>query len=365
MPDLITSVHTDFNSLPPACTALFASGSGDIFSTLPWYQNFSRTIASVTGRLRIYTVADASGQVGLVMPMWQRSPTGILKARSLQPVANYYTGLFAPLMSGDQADSAAHLKAWAQALMAELPRWQRINLFPLEKDAAHYEAIVVALRGAGFRTQRYFSFGNWYLKIAGRTYEEYFNGLPSKLRHTVMRKSRQLGAMQGFHISILTEPWQSAEGARVFDRVYGASWKNPEAYPAFIPGMIQTCAANGWLRMGVAYLNGVTVAFQIWIVHGGVASIYKLAYDEAHAKLSIGSVLTATMMHQVIDVDKVTEVDYLSGDEEYKRAWMSDRRERWGIAAFNPYTLRGALDGARHLLGRRIKDMLPTRGRVG
>jgi CelD/BcsL family acetyltransferase involved in cellulose biosynthesis len=357
-PELITTVHADFNALPPACAGLFALAGGDVFSTLPWYENFSRGVTSMSGALRIYAVTDAAGQARLVMPMWQQAQVGVLAGRTLQPVANHYTGLYSPL-THPEGDEAEALGAWACALMAELPRWQRINLFPMATETTNFEALQVALRRAGFRTQPYFCFANWYLKVAGRSYEEYFDSLPSKLRHTVIRKSRQLGAMQGFHIAILTEPWQSAEGARVFDRVYGASWKNPEAYPAFIPGLIQTCATQGWLRMGVAYLNGVAVAFQIWIVHGEVASIYKLAYDEAHAKLSIGSVLTATMMHHVIDHDKVSEVDYLSGDEEYKRDWMSDRRERCGIAAFNPRTLRGALSGARNLLGRRLKALLP------
>jgi CelD/BcsL family acetyltransferase involved in cellulose biosynthesis len=51
----------------------------------------------------------------------------------------------------------------------------------------------------------------------------------------------------------------------------------------------------------------------------------KIAYDEQYAKLSIGTVLT-TLMPYVIDVDRVRIVDYLSGDDEYKRTWLSHRR---------------------------------------
>jgi len=51
----------------------------------------------------------------------------------------------------------------------------------------------------------------------------------------------------------------------------------------------------------------------------------------------------------------VTEVDYLSGDDGYKKDWMSQRRERWGILALNPRTPRGVLAIARHVGGRAVK----------
>jgi hypothetical protein len=47
------------------------------------------------------------------------------------------------------------------------------------------------------------------------------------------------------------------------------------------------------------------------------------------------------LMEHVLDQDKVNEVDYLTGDDTYKAAWMSDRRERWGLVAYNLKTARG------------------------
>jgi len=48
-------------------------------------------------------------------------------------------------------------------------------------------------------------------------------------------------------------------------------------------------------------------------------------------------------MRYVIDIDKVACVDYLSGDDAYKKEWMSHRRERWGIMIFNWRTWKGCL----------------------
>jgi CelD/BcsL family acetyltransferase involved in cellulose biosynthesis len=60
-------------------------------------------------------------------------------------------------------------------------------------------------------------------------------------------------------------------------------------------------------------------------------------------------------MQHVIDIDGVTQVDYLTGDDAYKQDWMSHRRERWGMVAFNPRTLKGAVGILRHMAGRSLR----------
>jgi Acetyltransferase (GNAT) domain len=123
----------------------------------------------------------------------------------------------------------------------------------------------------------------------------------------------------------------------------------------FIPGLIRLCAQQGVLRLGVAHIDGKPAAAQLWIVHNGAALIYKLAYDEQFADLSVGTILTANLMQHVLDIDKAEVVDYLSGDDAYKKDWMSDRRERWGILAMNPRTVGGAMAIGRHVGGRFLK----------
>jgi len=105
----------------------------------------------------------------------------------------------------------------------------------------------------------------------------------------------------------------------------------------------------------VAYVDEQPAAAQIWIVNSGVASIYKIAYDRKFRDLSVGTYLTTRMMERVIDVDRAREVDYLTGDDAYKKDWMSQRRERWGILALNPRTPRGILEIGRHIGGRAMK----------
>ena len=154
------------------------------------------------------------------------------------------------------------------------------------------------------------------------------------------------------------------QAIRDYQTIYTQSWKVEEPFAEFMPGLIRLAAKQGWLRLGVAYYDDTPVAAQLWIVAHGRASIFKLAYDEAYKKLSAGTILTDFLMKHVIDVDKVSEIDYLIGDDGYKKEWMSHRKERWGLVAFNPCKLDGLVgvinEGARkcikYMFSRRRKQ---------
>jgi hypothetical protein len=150
---------------------------------------------------------------------------------------------------------------------------------------------------------------------------------------------------------VIVDPGDVDRGMDAYEAVYAKSWKQPEPYPAFVREWARICANEGWLRLGLAWDGDVPVAAQFWFVSNGTAYIFKLAYDEGHANLSAGTVLTAQLMRHVLEQDQVGEVDYLTGDDGYKRSWMSHRRERVGLLCCNRSTLPGLLLSAREWLG--------------
>jgi CelD/BcsL family acetyltransferase involved in cellulose biosynthesis len=211
---------------------------------------------------------------------------------------------------------------------------------PDEPDAISAAAVAAALGQLGWRTERYFRFGNWYLEVAGRSFAEYFGGLSSQLRNTVTRKEKKLRQQPGLSITIAQSPAEAEVALAGYQQIYAASWKQPEPHPQFVPGLVRQLAQRGWLRLGLVQLGSEPVAAQIWACKHGVVSIFKLAYDEKFAQLSAGSVLTTHLMRHVIDVDRATVVDYLTGDDNYKRDWMSHRRERVGVRALSARSWR-------------------------
>ena len=61
--------------------------------------------------------------------------------------------------------------------------------------------------------------------------------------------------------------------------------------------------------------------------------------------------MTAHLIEHSLEQDRVTAIDYLSGDDPYKQTWMSGRRERVGLIACNLGNPRGALIAAYEYAG--------------
>jgi hypothetical protein len=349
--DLIL-VRTQFEA-----QSLPASARG-FFGSLPWFRHLADTIVDRQHILRIYSATGKSESepAALMLPMFHRIAGRRwfqrLAPRRLQALANYYSPLFEPLLQ-PAPELALTMTALVARIAQERPRWDTVDLHPMDSGDPLFPKLEASFRAAGMAVQRYFCFGNWYLEVNGRSYDAYFESLPSKLRHTLKRKSASLAAR--LRIDIVTGSERLEQTIAAYEAVYLSSWKPPETFPAFIPELMRLCAAQGSLRLGVAYIDEQPAAAQFWIVHNGVASIYKLAYHERLARLSAGSILTAALMRHAIDIDAVREVDFLSGDDIYKSDWMPHRRERWGLTAFNLHTTRGILLALKNFGGRGAK----------
>ena len=355
-PEILANVrvYEGFDELPESFLNLFEeAGRESIFLALPWFQNFVRTAMTSEDRVRIYAAAGAQGTpAGMLLMRNSRSSS---PARKLEALANYYSCFYAPHLGAPPNRSRETLRAITRAIARENPRWDEIEIKPLENQSSEYSELVEAFKAAGFVVQTFFSFGNWYLPVNGRSFTEYSQSLPSVLKNTLSRKRKKLEKTGRAKIEIVTGGQGLDAAIDAYMKVYLSSWKQPEPYPEFVPGLIRTCAQVGALRLGLIHVDGEPAAAQLWIVHHGNALIYKLAYDERFADLSVGTILSATLFEHALDVDKVKEVDYLSGDDAYKRDWMSQRRERWGILALNPRTPRGLLAIVRHVGGRAVK----------
>lgn len=359
------------------------------FNTLPWFRLLAETIVAPDQQLRIYVAGGGtnevnSGQPGMLLPMLRQRTGGLFTPRRLQSLANYYSPLFAPIVAAfalDQPDANADAPGRSQsfspgygpprnpphspsfatlaaALAAELPRWDAIDLHPLAISDPAYAQVEAAFQAAGMAVQRYRCFTNWYLNVRGRTFDTYRSQLPSQLRNTLSRKLNKLGIRLTMEIVVDDCDGKLDAHIAAYNTIYGASWKQAEAFPHFIRDLIRLCAKQGSLRLGMAHIDGVPAAAQLWIVHEGVASIVKLAYVARFSATSVGSILTAHLMQHVIDIDQVEEVDFLSGDDAYKKDWMSDSRERWGLIALNLHTARGILLAVRNIGGRHLKNFL-------
>jgi hypothetical protein len=266
-------------------------------------------------------------------------------------LTNYYASLYSPLASLASLpdDRAAAMRCVVQELSSARPRVATVQFSPLDAQSPDTAALLGELRNQGWYARQYFAFGNWTLPCDGLEFGAYIAARDSKVRHTLARKSKKLFASG--NVDILQDPADVDRGMDAFDAIYGRSWKQAEPYPGFVRGWARRCAQRGWLRLGLASVEGKPIAAQFWFTIDRRAYIFKLAYDEDYSKWSAGTVLTAHLFQHALEQDKVVEIDYLTGDDAYKSAWMSHRRERIGVMACNLRSPRGVWTAAREMAG--------------
>ncbi len=348
-------VYTHPRDLPADALALMSEAEGrHIEFGADWFANLIDAVyanEAPTHEVRLH-VLRRQGRVLAVLPtVAQRGELG----REISALSNFYTAIFSPALApGLQPEDLLPL---TRALRKSGAGAAAYRFSPMDPTSYEFGVLKRALALAGLSAHAYFTFGNWYEPVS-QNWADYLKDRSGQVRSTIKRNAKKFAAEGGW-LEVVRGGDRLEAGLAAFQAVYAQSWKVPEPYPDFVPGLIRLCARRGWLRLGVAWLGDKPVAAQIWIVANGRADIYKLAYDEVHKALAPGTLLTALLMEQVLDVDKVREIDYLIGDDAYKAAWMSQRRERFGLIAYDPLTLRGLIGLVRQAVGETWRRLRP------
>jgi hypothetical protein len=274
-------------------------------------------------------------------------------------LTNYYASLYSPIISSARNRDAA-LSQLVLQLVQTKPSCAVINFAPLDQENPDSISLHRIFHEHGWYTKKYFCFGNWYLPCAGLTFEEYMSQRPTQIYNTWERKSNKFEKKQSARLQVITTPGETAAAMEIYHKIYAKSWKKPEPYPDFITGWAKICAENGWLRLGIAWIDDVPIAVQFWFTLNRRTYIFKLAYDEDYSKWSAGTLLSAHMIKYSLEKDDVIEIDYLTGDDNYKRGWMTHRRERMGLLTCNLRSPRGLAIAATELAGELSKLWRPT-----
>lgn len=343
----VTSYHSIIE-LPPTAIALMENNSrSNVESTPWWFDNLQRGVFRDDPDVK-YFIAKRDGECLAVLPLRY----GICgHTHRFESLANYYTSLYVPAFAANA--TPADLETLLSRASNMHDPVHEIRLAPMDPNSSAYRQLLAALKASGWVSFRYFCFGNWHLKIDS-DWPAYLQSRPGEVRSTIKRMRKKFDAAGGT-LEIIQTSANLKAAISAYIEIYSASWKVPEPYPEFMPGLIHNLAASGCLRLGIARLAGRPIAAQVWAVHSGRASIIKLAHRDDNTEYSAGTLLTALLMEHVIAIDQVKEVDYLIGDDAYKRNWMNERRERWGIVAYNPKTALGLLLLIRESLARTLK----------
>lgn len=263
--------------------------------------------------------------------------------RDAVALASWYTLAFRPVFTGEPSNEAknALLIACARRLRRRL---DTLVLAPMPADDVH--RVAKAFDRAHWIAICKSSSANWTVETTGEPFSTFWAERPGELRETVRRKQAKSGIVTSVQTGFDPAIWSA------YEAIYASSWKPTEGSQGFLRDMAEAEP----VRIGIATLDGIVVAAQLWTVENGRAIIHKLAHDEQAARFSPGTILTKAMFEHVIDVDQVNVIDFGTGDDAYKADWMDTRRSLYTLRLLNPSRLRGlwlaARASARNLVER-------------
>tara|TARA_R110002096_G_scaffold209855_12_gene397077 strand:- start:1485 stop:2504 length:1020 start_codon:yes stop_codon:yes gene_type:complete len=314
-------IYTHWNQLPDSASILFAQAERDsLFLSRTWFENLSAHALANQQVIRLACVVD-NERVLAVLPMLNSPRDGLCA------LSNNFTTLFSALIIRNNSHTA--ILACLAAGLSQMDV-NSIHLEPIDADDVNVASLCQCMELCGFKSHTYFRFYNWSHAVDSQGFDEYMAKRPGNIRNLITRKKRKLEREHAYDIRL----YMDADIERAladYQVIYQSSWKANEFYPEFTPNIVKRFSRLGWLRMAILYIEKNPVAAQIWFVVHGKANIYRLAYDPRWKSYSPGSILTEYLMRYVIDTDKVSEIDYLTGNERYKQDWMTVRKERLGM----------------------------------
>jgi Acetyltransferase (GNAT) domain len=335
-------INPDFRRPPSGIAAAFDSGSRESFFALPaWYDLMARHGVPEATEIRAYADGRATAPIAILAQTASRGAR-----RTLASLTNAHS-LEHGIIHAPGADLEAGLAAITSEMLAERPRWDCLSLAELDPHEPSYAALLASLRRAGLFVECSLSSGTWYEETRGLSFADYFAARPSKLRNTWRRKHRSLVRGRRIATCFYDRNTDIDQAIADYQTIYAASWKPAELFPGFVPALIRLAGELRALRLAIYHIDQIPAAAQFWIVWNGRAVICKLAHDKRFDELSLGTLLTMEMFERVLTEDRPREISLGRGDDPYKKLWLPQRRERWGITAANPRTLRGLRFGLK------------------
>ena len=172
-----------------------------------------------------------------------------------------------------------------------------------------------------------------YLALAG-TWEQFLDSKRARFRSN-LKYYRRLPERSGQRLTIRRLPWRGEEDVAVHDlaSIELRSWKarggnlkvSTKAGREFYRRFCGYLAGRGWLDVWSAEIDDIGIAFVLNIIYRGKCYHYNTCYDENFGHISPGLLLHAEAIADAFG-RKLSEYDFLSGDEPYKERWCSDRR---------------------------------------
>jgi CelD/BcsL family acetyltransferase involved in cellulose biosynthesis len=157
------------------------------------------------------------------------------------------------------------------------------------------------------------------------THAEFLTQLNPRTRQRLRRQARKLCDEKHARLEKFVSPEHVQRFVSQVDEIYRDTWqaklvgychRDPEFHCRFLTRISE----RGWLRSYTLVVDQQPVAYLLGYQHGGIYYYYEIGYRQQWADDSPGAVLTYLFIEELFQEDPPQLVDYLVGDQPYKRS---------------------------------------------
>jgi CelD/BcsL family acetyltransferase involved in cellulose biosynthesis len=242
-------------------------------------------------------------------------------------------------------------------------RWDVLVLRDVPRDGPTATLVSAAAARDRHPTGRWESLRTPYLRLGGVPREKKAS---SKFVGNLRRRMRRLEE-QGA-VSYRRVDGGAEEVDAFLERFFAleaAGWKGDRgtaiakdpSLVAFYRAVAHAAAREGWLALRSLELDGRPVAMHFGLLHAGVYSLPKPAYDEALGACSPGQLLFREVLAEC-EARGLGELDFLGPDMPWKRDWEPELRPHDWLHVYRPGPAGAALHAVKHRLKPLAKEVL-------
>jgi hypothetical protein len=360
-------VYTNLKELPDRYDSFWESQKQiSLYLTRSWFENLVEFSFEIKDKCRIFVVEDDQDSQPLLM-LLTREPGGQngsiyvgwkLTCGSLASLTNYQSGFYAPLSAPmSEKKLAVACRCLVGGLARQPSPYYFIDLNLMDRTSSLFGYLADAFKSEGYWVYPYFYKGNWFESLGVWSFADYVSQRHQTSRRVIQnfqRKQRKMIREGRLQVTVMSSEDELPLIMDSYCAVYGKSWKQTDFYPQFLEGLIRLCARDGSLRFSLVTVDGRPAAFEFAIVQNAMAIMMRTAYVMDYHRYSVGAIAIVTMLEYLIDVDRVRSIDFGTDDDSYKKTWVQNRRELWGLTCINLKTFKGQRAGIR--LGWRKMD---------
>ncbi|MFC1685371.1 GNAT family N-acetyltransferase [Pseudomonadota bacterium] len=185
--------YRSIGDLPKSCLSLFDTEEKSSFDlSQTWFRILENRSIFTETDARYYTIQEKEGILAVIPITLQHINN--THNKQVTGLSNFYTSLYRPLIK--DTISVSQLSLCIQNISKE-HNADSVRFDAMDIGHPSFSLLESACKKAGFKPSRFFCFGNWYLPVHGRSYNDYLKSRPSKLSNTIRRKIKKFSAVFG------------------------------------------------------------------------------------------------------------------------------------------------------------------------